>query len=101
MKRISTLTLLSVFFVTASFAQLRIGILGGVHQSEITETNNLPNWSSIKDNYSPRTSGHFGFIADLPFGKKGTVCFQPAVIFSGKGRKYAETWIQPYMIHSN
>lgn len=91
MKRIFTVSLLSFLFATASFGQLRIGVLGGAHQSEILETNDLPNWNTIKNNYSPRTGGHFGFIADLPFGKKANFCFQPAVLFYTKGRKYAET----------
>lgn len=90
MKRILLVLLSSFFFAAASFAQLRVGILGGGHQSEILETNDLPNWNTIKNNYSPRIGGHFGFIADLPFGKKASFCFQPGVIFYAKGRKYAE-----------
>ena len=79
---------LSISFL--SFAQMRIGVVGGVHQSDILETNNLPNWNDIKQNYGRRTGGHFGFIADLPFGKKGNFVFQPGVIFYNKGRKYNE-----------
>lgn len=90
MKRTSILLLISLFFVISSFAQLRIGVLGGVNQSDIVEKNNLPNWNTLKNNYSRRTGGHFGFIADLPLGNKANFCFQPGVIFYTKGRKYFE-----------
>jgi len=91
MKRIYLLLLSGLLISSATQAQLRIGILGGVHQSEILETNDLPNWEQIKSNYKKRTGGHFGFIADLPFGRKGNFVFQPGVIFYNKGRKYNET----------
>lgn len=91
MKRIYLLLLSGLLISSATRAQLRIGILGGVHQSEILETNDLPNWDQIKSNYKKRTGGHFGFIADLPFGRKGNFVFQPGVIFYNKGRKYNET----------
>jgi OmpA-OmpF porin, OOP family len=90
MKKTFTLTFAIILFTTLSFAQLRIGIQGGGHKSDIIETNDLPNWNQIKNNYSPRTGGHFGLIADLPFGKKANFCFQPSVSFYHKGRKYAE-----------
>jgi len=91
MKRIIILTVISVISLS-SFSQLRVGILGGAHQADVLETNNLPGWSSIKDNYSPRTGGHFGFLADLPFGKSANFCFQPSVIFNTKGRKYSQSF---------
>jgi len=90
MKRIYTLLLITAFFSTTAFSQLRIGIQGGGHQSDILETNDLPNWKSISQNYSPRTGIHFGMNADLPFSKRGTFAFQPAVMFFHKGRKYTE-----------
>jgi OOP family OmpA-OmpF porin len=90
MKRTSFLLLVSLFFVISSSAQLRIGILGGINQSDIVEKNDLPNWNTLKNNYSRRTGGHFGFIADLPLGNKANFCFQPGVIFYTKGRKYFE-----------
>ncbi len=90
MKRTFTLLFLLSCFLISSQAQLRIGVVGGVHQSDILEKNDLPNWNDIKQNYGRRTGGHFGFIADLPFGKKGNFVFQPGVIFYNKGRKYNE-----------
>ncbi|MFN4313492.1 MAG: OmpA family protein [Chitinophagaceae bacterium] len=90
MKRIFTLLFLSILCSLAATAQLRIGVVGGVQQSDILESNNLPNWNDIKQHYGKRTGGHFGFIADLPFNKKGNFVFQPGVIFYNKGRKYNE-----------
>jgi len=90
MKSASLLLLVSLFFVISSSAQLRIGVLGGVNQSDIVEKNDLPNWNTLKNNYSRRTGGHFGFIADLPLGNKANFCFQPGVVFYTKGRKYFE-----------
>jgi OOP family OmpA-OmpF porin len=90
MKRTFTLSCAILLFATLSFSQLRVGILGGGHKSDIIETNDLPNWDKIKKNYSPRTGVHFGLMADLPFGKKANFCFQPNVTFHNKGRKYTE-----------
>jgi OOP family OmpA-OmpF porin len=83
-----TLTLLLCCLVFTSFSQLRVGVIGGAHQSEINETNYISIWN--KDSYQKRTGGHFGFIADLPLGKKANVVFQPGVIYNAKGRKYSE-----------
>lgn len=90
MKRIYTLVVAVLFLSISSYSQLRVGIAGGGHQSEVLETNDLPNWNDIKKNYSPRTGVHFGLLADLPFGKKANFVFQPGVMFYHKGRKYAE-----------
>ena len=83
-----------LFFLILHFntnAQLRIGILGGLHQSDVKETNQLPNNSKLQQGYSPRTGVHFGFIADLPFSKNSPLFFQPGVMITSKGRKYADS----------
>jgi OmpA-OmpF porin, OOP family len=72
-------------------AQVRVGILGGAHQSEVLEENDLPNFDDFKKGYSKRTGAHFGFIADMPFSPKSKLYFQPAVIFQAKGRKYSDS----------
>lgn len=72
-----------------SHAQLRIGIVGGVQQSKILEENNLSNWDDIKSRYSKRTGISLGFLADLQLGPTSNFYFQPAVLFSQKGRKYS------------
>ena len=91
MKRIFTFLFVAILFANSSNSQLRVGLLGGGHQSDILEKNNIPGWeTNSKNNYSPRTGVHFGLNADLPFGKKANFCFQPSVMFVHKGRKYAE-----------
>ena len=88
--RKTTLALLIIFSFTISNAQLKVGIVGGVHESTVNETNNLSNWDSLKNNYSGRTGGHFGFIADLPFGIDSKFSFQPGIIYYNRGRKYLQ-----------
>lgn len=90
MKSIFTFLFATLFLAISASSQLRVGIVGGGHQSEVLEKNDLPNWNDIKNNYKPRTGVHFGLVADLPFGKSGNFVFQPGVMFYHKGRKYAE-----------
>lgn len=75
-------------------AQIRVGILGGAQQSTVIETNSLPNWNDIKNDYSGRIGYHGGIIADMPFSPKSKVYFQPGVIFYNKGRKYVHQFDQ-------
>ncbi len=82
--------LLLILFLAALFtkAQLRVAIVGGINSSSVKETNDLPGWDSISNNYSSRTGVHFGFMADLPFSYISKFYFQPGIIFYTKGRKY-------------
>ncbi|HET9433197.1 MAG TPA: porin family protein, partial [Chitinophagaceae bacterium] len=75
-----------------SNAQLRIAVAGGAHSSTIHETNDLPNWDEMKNNYSSRVGAHFGFIADLQLGPKSKFYAQPGVMFYNKGRKFSGTY---------
>lgn len=79
-----------LFLFPAVHAQIRMAILGGGHQSTVQEKNDLPNWNSIKKNYSARTGAHFGVLADIPIGGNQKFTFQPGIIFNNKGRKYEE-----------
>ncbi len=89
MKRICTTAAIILFFAAISHAQqYRIGMVGGIHQSKVLEEADLPGWDSLKNNYSPRTGVHFGFIANLPFRTGSNFYFQPGIIFSNKGRKF-------------
>lgn len=69
-----------------SEAQIRFGILAGPHSASVFESSRL-GFYEIKDYYKPRFSFHAGVFADLPFSYKSPVHFQPALIYSGKGRK--------------
>ena len=75
-----------------SIAQLRIAVAGGVHSSTINETNELPTWDEMKNNYSSRVGAHFGFIADLQLGQESKFYAQPGVMFYNKGRKFSSTY---------
>jgi len=90
MKRICTIVATLLLLATLTQAQqYRIAMVGGVHQSKVLETNDIPGWDSLKSKYSARTGIHFGFIANLPFSAGSDLYFQPAIMFSNKGRKFA------------
>jgi outer membrane protein OmpA-like peptidoglycan-associated protein len=95
------LSALSIFIFTFLNAQLRIGIAGGPHLSNVIEENNLPRWDSIKNNFDKRTAAHFGFVADLPFGPRATLAFQPGVLFYAKGRDYIGNYDSLIKVRSN
>src|SRR4030095_1293212 len=98
MKLIYTLILTLLSFVAAQ-AQVRMGIIGGPQSSTVIEKNNIPGWdSTTKNNYSKRGSFHLGVLIDVPLSSKGDLFFQPGIYFSGKGRKYAETYDTPRAI---
>lgn len=80
--------LLCISIHTISTAQLRVALAGGGHQSSVIETNNLPDWNDIKDNYKGRVGIHIGFIADLQLGIESKFYFQPGVLYYNKGRKF-------------
>jgi len=84
----SGLVLLPLLAVAITRAQLRVAVVGGVHSSSVNESNNLPGWDSISNNYSARTGVHFGFMADLPASPTSKIYFQPGIVFYNKGRKY-------------
>jgi outer membrane protein OmpA-like peptidoglycan-associated protein len=97
------LFLAPVFILAVLFAnaQARIGIAGGPQFTTVLEENNLPRWDSLKNNYDKRTAAHFGFVADLPFGPRGTFAFQPGVYFSAKGRNYLGNYDSLVKVRSN
>lgn len=72
-------------------AQVRLGLLGGLHSSSVLETNHLPGWDTTTKKYEGSRSGYqLGVILDIPIGRKG-LFFQPAITYTSKGRKYAKT----------
>ena len=92
MKRTFITLLCCLLLSLLSRAQLRVAIVGGGHQSTVIEQNDLPQWDSIKNNYSGRVGVHVGFIADMPLSPHSHFYFQPGVIYYNKGRKYAQTF---------
>lgn len=90
-KQLTLVALLICMLSIPAVSQVRVGILGGIHQSDVVEENNVPNFDAFKKGYSPRTGAHFGIVADMPFSPKSNFYFQPGVIFQNKGRKYADS----------
>jgi outer membrane protein OmpA-like peptidoglycan-associated protein len=69
-------------------AQVRLGILGGIHSSKILETNDLPGWDTAVKKYDRSNTGfQLGLIVEVPLGHHGFF-FQPAVYYTTKGRTY-------------
>ena len=90
MRKTSFILASAILLSIISHAQFRVAIVAGGHQSTVKEENNLSNWDNIKNNYSGRVGFHGGFVADLPFGVKSPLSFQPGVIYYNKGRKFAQ-----------
>src|ERR1700722_7604402 len=68
--------------------QVRLGILGGLHSSNILETNSLPGWDTAVKKYLGSKSGfQLGVIVEVPLGSG--FCFQPALTYITKGRQYS------------
>jgi OOP family OmpA-OmpF porin len=91
MKGLFLAFLFSCSIIYSSQGQLRVAIAGGVHQADVKEENNLPDFETFKKGYAARTGVHFGFIADMRFSATSKLYFQPGVLFYNKGRKYADS----------
>jgi len=85
------LPLITLFALTCTdplHAQVRLGLLGGLHSSNILETNNIQGWdSAVKKYRSSRSGVQVGVIIEVPIGHSGFF-FQPAILYTTKGRKY-------------
>lgn len=68
-------------------AQVRLGVIGGLHTANVQESNKLSGPDTLKRFQSGRSGFQLGFILELPLGHKGFF-FQPAIMYSSKGRKY-------------
>ncbi|HEY4061485.1 MAG TPA: OmpA family protein [Puia sp.] len=83
--------LIVLSYSTGAHAQIRLGLLGGIHSSNVLETNHLPGWDTTTKKYNGSRMGmQLGVILDIPIGHKGFY-FQPAITYTSKGRKYAKT----------
>jgi OOP family OmpA-OmpF porin len=85
------LMVIAIVCYTGIQAQVRLGLLGGIHSASVLETNHLPGWDTAVKRYETSHAGiQLGFILELPIGHKGFF-FQPAFTYTSKGRKYAKT----------
>ena len=88
MKRFLPLLLLSLAFFQGTFAQVRLGVIGGIQSDNVIEKNTLPGWdSTTKKYYSSHSGIQLGVIVEIPLGHKG-LYFQPGITYSSKGRQY-------------
>ena len=92
-RRVSLLFLFLAIGCSGSMqAQVRLGLLGGIHSAKVLETNHIPGWdSTTKPFQSSKTGFQLGVILDIPIGQSG-LFFQPAITYSTKGRKYYKTY---------
>jgi len=88
--RRSLILLLAVLFFTRTDAQVRLGLLGGIHSANVQETNQIPGWdTAVKKYQSSRSGVQIGVLVEVPLGHSG-LFFQPAILYSSKGRKYSK-----------
>jgi len=80
-----------LFTATASFAQVKFGLMGGPQSANITETNNIPGWDSTTGRYYNKKSGiHAGIMVEIPFGSTSHFYFEPAALYTEKGRNFTK-----------
>lgn len=90
MKKTLTVCIFLMLLAPAfTFAQLRIALIGGPHQSNVIETNEISGWdSTTKPGYSGRNGIHLGILVDVPLGNSGRWSLQPGILYHSKGRNY-------------
>ncbi len=83
--------LLLLLTASASFAQVKFGLMGGPQTANITEKNDLPGWDSATGKYYSGKSGlHIGIMAEIPFGSSSPFYFEPSMLYSVKGRNFSK-----------
>ena len=83
------LLLMALFTAVSSFAQVKVGIVGGPQTSNITEKNTVAGWDSTTGQFYKGKSGiHLGLTAEIPLG--GIVYFQPSILYTDKGRSFTK-----------
>lgn len=74
--------LLTLLFPVITYSQVRLGIKGSVHRSNISE---------IHKESEGRISGSFGAFCQIPLDNNNQFFFQPEVIYSLEGEKDKHT----------
>jgi outer membrane protein OmpA-like peptidoglycan-associated protein len=88
MKKWVPLLLIAVASHCSLQAQVKLGILGGLHSSKVLETNHIPGWDTTTKPFMNTRSGfQLGLILEVPLGHKG-LFFQPSITYITKGRTY-------------
>ena len=80
--------LISILLCSTLPAQIRLAAVGGVHSSNLTETNSIPGYqNSLGQYYSANTGFELGILGEVPIGKKN-LFFQPGISYSAKGNQF-------------
>src|SRR6476646_3771437 len=85
-KLFSVLFLILVYSTVS--AQLRMAAVGGIHASNLTETNSIPGYqNAIGQYYSSKTGFELGVLCEVPLGKYN-LFLQPGILYSAKGNQF-------------
>lgn len=85
------LFLVLLLLAASSYAQVKIGIIGGPQSASITETNSIAGWQNNTGRFYTNKSGiHAGVMAQIPFGSESRFFFMPAITYSEKGRNFSK-----------
>jgi OmpA-OmpF porin, OOP family len=80
--------LFSLLVYSSLPAQIRLAAIGGVHSSNLLETNSIPGYQNSNGKYySANTGFELGVMGEVPFGKNN-LFFQPGILYSSKGNQY-------------
>ena len=87
-KKVILLLAWVLMIMGSASAQVRLGIIGGLHTAKAQETNSIPGWDTTIKKYQSGLSGfQLGIILEVPLGHHGFF-FQPAITYTTKGRKF-------------
>jgi OmpA-OmpF porin, OOP family len=82
------LVLFSILVYSSVRAQIRLAAIGGVHSSNLLETNSIPGYqNSIGKYYSANTGFELGVLGEVPIGTNN-LFFQPGILYSAKGNQF-------------
>jgi OOP family OmpA-OmpF porin len=88
MKKWVPLLLFAVISYCSLSAQVKLGIIGGIHSAKVLETNHIHGWdSTTKPFLNSRSGFQLGFILEMPIGNSG-LYFQPSFTYITKGRLF-------------
>ncbi|MEJ0080624.1 MAG: outer membrane beta-barrel protein [Puia sp.] len=80
--------LFSLLLYSTLPAQIRLAAVGGVHSSNLLETNSIPGYqNNIGKYYSTNTGFELGVLGEVPFGKDN-LFFQAGILYSAKGNQF-------------
>ena len=96
-KKFFLLSLLLTAFTAITFCQVKLGVMGGPQSATIRETNQIAGWDTATGRYYKGKSGiHIGVMAEIPLSPSSRFFFEPAVLYSQKGRSFSKNTVRQY-----